>query len=85
MGLTVSKADGAAKGAGSAALDTAPPPLPSFSVTAASAVADQLKSEAREERVNYLDLPAPVRYEDLQVRRHRSPSPCSQHRHPSRL
>nr|QKY15283.1 mitochondrial import receptor subunit TOM40-1 (TOM40-1) [Polytomella parva] len=39
---------------------SAPPPLPSFSF-AASALANR-----EEEKVNYLELPQPVRYEDIQ-------------------
>lgn len=58
MGLTFSKADaGGAPGA-----DTAPPALPNFSF-AASAVAKEIKES---EPVDYLNLPQPLRYEDIQ-------------------
>ncbi|GFR41526.1 hypothetical protein Agub_g2222, partial [Astrephomene gubernaculifera] len=54
MGLVHSKADG----------DTAPPPMPNFSFAAsAAALAKEIKES---ERPNYLDLPQPVRYEDIQ-------------------
>lgn len=55
-------ADGAAPPA--AKNDTAPPPMPNFSFAAsAAAVAKDIKEK---ERPNYLDLPQPVRYEDIQ-------------------
>jgi hypothetical protein len=50
MGLLVSKADSSS---------SAPPPLPAF---ISQAAAEALKKE----RVNYLELPAPVKYEDIQ-------------------
>eukprot|EP00798_Chlamydomonas_sp_ICE-L_P013142 gene13142-3464_t len=57
MGLTMSKADGPDS--------SAPPPLPNFanlSIAAAAAIKDAAKAEAPD----YLDLPPPCRYEDLQ-------------------
>eukprot|EP00882_Tetradesmus_deserticola_P014019 GHRQ01014897.1.p1 GENE.GHRQ01014897.1~~GHRQ01014897.1.p1 ORF type:complete len:218 (+),score=59.14 GHRQ01014897.1:132-785(+) len=53
MGITSSKAD------------TAPPPMPNFS-KGTSPVQQALKDLKEESRTDYLNLPPPVRYEDLQ-------------------
>ena len=58
MGITASKADGPPAA-------SAPPPMPNFanlSVAAAAAI----KAEAAKEAPNYMELPAPSRYEDIQ-------------------
>lgn len=59
MGLTISKADAGPSAA------TAPPPMPSFA-DLSKAAADAIKEKEKQEKPNYLDLPAPLRYEDLQ-------------------
>lgn len=59
MGLLLSTAAAAAS-------ETAPPALPDFSLDALKASADALKREAAEEETNYMDLPSPLRYEDIQ-------------------
>jgi mitochondrial import receptor subunit TOM40 len=55
MGMTYSKADAA----------TAPPPMPSFA-DLSKAAADSIKEKELAERPNYLDLPPPLKYEDIQ-------------------
>jgi hypothetical protein len=40
--------------------------MPDFSLDALKASADAIKREAAEEKANYMDLPAPLRYEDIQ-------------------
>lgn len=59
MGLTMSKADGPAP----TDSGTAPPPMPNFSFAAAAAVAKEMKER---EPVDYMNLPQPSRYEDIQ-------------------
>jgi mitochondrial import receptor subunit TOM40 len=54
MGLTYSRAD-----------STSPPPLPSFA-DLTSATANAIKESAKAEKINYLDLPPPIKYEDIQ-------------------
>ena len=44
----------------------APPPIPDFSLDALKASADAIKRQAEEEKPNYLDLPQPLKYEDIQ-------------------
>lgn len=61
MGLLLSTASAAA-----APDVSAPPALPDFSLDALKASADAIKRQAEEEKTNYLDLPAPLRYEDIQ-------------------
>ncbi|KAG2446248.1 hypothetical protein HXX76_000840 [Chlamydomonas incerta] len=66
MGLVQSRADDAKAPPAKAGPggDTAPPPMPNFSFASqAAAVAKEIKES---ERPNYLELPQPVRYEDIQ-------------------
>ncbi|GIL67854.1 hypothetical protein Vafri_21138 [Volvox africanus] len=63
MGIVHSRAD-EAKQPAAAKADSAPPPMPNFSfATSALAVAKEIKES---ERPDYLSLPQPVRYEDIQ-------------------
>jgi mitochondrial import receptor subunit TOM40 len=55
MGLVYSKADAA----------TAAPPMPSFADLSAAA-AESMKEKEKAEAPNYLDLPPPLKYEDIQ-------------------
>jgi mitochondrial import receptor subunit TOM40 len=45
---------------------SAPPSPPDFSVSALKLSADAIKASANEEKVDYLDLPPPLKYEDIQ-------------------
>lgn len=54
MGLVYSRADA-----------SAPPPMPSFADLSASA-AKSIKDKEAAEKPNYLDLPAPLKYEEIQ-------------------
>mmetsp|Transcript_37384 Transcript_37384/g.83196 ORF Transcript_37384/g.83196 Transcript_37384/m.83196 type:complete len:326 (+) Transcript_37384:46-1023(+) len=54
MGLVASKAE-----------SSAPPPMPNFANLSAAA-AQAIKDAAKQEQPNYLDLPPPVKYEDIQ-------------------
>ena len=54
MGLTYSKAE-----------SSAPPPPPSFA-DLTNLTAQALKEKAKAEQTDYLDLPAAIKYEDIQ-------------------